>query len=152
MSYLTSGFAPHYCLDEIAVEIWIHNHQSRCKSDAMLFCSLSFSYMLDGAWLPPEPGSSFPQNCACRDGTNAVLTDSHSMLVLLCNRDVLWVTWLEATLSQTMLSSLRKDKTWTPAVLVISTEIFNCKCVYKSLIKRVEWYFPHLNWLWCHSI
>lgn len=48
MNLLTVGFT-HYYLDEIAIEILILDHQSNCKSDAMLLYSLSFSYMLFGA-------------------------------------------------------------------------------------------------------
>lgn len=62
MNRLTLGFTPQYYLDEIAIEILILD-QSNCKSDAMLCYSLSFSYMLIGALLPPEPGNGFPQNC-----------------------------------------------------------------------------------------
>lgn len=62
MNRLTLGFTPHYYLDDIAIEIFILDHQSHRKSDA-IFYSLSFSYMLIGALLPPEPGNGFPQNC-----------------------------------------------------------------------------------------
>lgn len=86
MNLLTLGFTPHYYLNEIAIEIWILDHLSNCKSDAMLLYSLSFSYMLIGALCLLNQELVFhrtvPQS---RDSTYTVLTDSHGMFVLLCN-------------------------------------------------------------------